>query len=136
MYIKCWGARGGIPVSGPEYLVYGGDTPCLEIRDDAGTTIIVDSGTGIRRLGTKLVREERFDLNIIFSHSHWDHIIGFPFFKPVYDPRFKINILGSPRCRGIWISSLKTPSRLHIFLFSQIRSRPKWNIVKSGGSLL
>jgi phosphoribosyl 1,2-cyclic phosphodiesterase len=100
MYIKCWGARGGIPVSGPEYLVYGGDTPCLEIRDDAGTTIIVDSGTGIRRLGTKLVREERFDLNIIFSHSHWDHIIGFPFFKPVYDPRFKINILGSPRWQG------------------------------------
>jgi phosphoribosyl 1,2-cyclic phosphodiesterase len=93
MYIKCWGARGGIPVSGQEYNKYGGNTACLEVRDNKGTIIIIDAGTGIRQLGQALLLDEDFDLNIIFSHFHWDHIIGFPFFKPIYDLRYNLNIL-------------------------------------------
>ena len=84
MYIKCWGSRGSIPVSGAEYLKYGGDTTCIEIRTKSDDLIIVDAGTGIRRLGNQLTEEKRSTFNFIFTHSHWDHLMGFPFFKPLY----------------------------------------------------
>jgi phosphoribosyl 1,2-cyclic phosphodiesterase len=84
MYIKSWGSRGSIPVSGKEYIKFGGDTTCLEIRTKSDDIIIVDAGTGIRRLGNFLIKEKRFDYNFIFTHAHWDHVMGFPFFKPLY----------------------------------------------------
>ena len=84
MRIKCWGSRGSIPVSGIEYLKHGGDTTCLEIRTENGTIIIVDAGTGIRGLGNHLMNEKSFKYHFIFTHAHWDHLIGFPFFKPLY----------------------------------------------------
>ena len=84
MIITCWGSRGSIPVSGSEYLRYGGDTTCLEIRSKDGDILIVYAGTGIRKLGNKLLRENRQNYHIIFTHAHWDHILGFPFFKPIY----------------------------------------------------
>ncbi len=94
MYIKFWGCRGAIPVSGEKYLFYGGETTCVEIRDKRGNLIIIDGGSGIRSLGKKIILEEKFDINLIFTHVHWDHIIGLPFFSPLYDKRFKINIFG------------------------------------------
>ncbi len=84
MDIKCWGTRGSIPVSGKEYVKYGGDTTCLEIRTKSDDIIIVDAGTGIRRLGNQLLKEQRFEYHLIFTHAHWDHLMGFPFFKPLY----------------------------------------------------
>lgn len=84
MYIKVWGSRGSIPVSGKEYVKYGGDTTCLEIRTKNDDIIILDAGTGIRRLGNQLIREERFTYHFIITHAHWDHLMGFPFFKPLY----------------------------------------------------
>lgn len=90
MYIKCWGSRGSIPVSGPEYLKYGGETTCIEIRTKSDDLIIVDGGTGIRRLGVQLMKENRSVFNFIFTHSHWDHLMGFPFFKPLYDRNSEI----------------------------------------------
>ena len=84
MYIKCWGSRGSIPVSGSEYLKYGGDTTCLEIRSKEDDIIIVDAGTGIRRLGNHLMEEKRYRYHFIFTHAHWDHVMGFPFFKPIF----------------------------------------------------
>ena len=81
MYIKCWGSRGSIPVSGREYIKYGGDTTCIEIRTKDDKIIIVDAGTGIRRLGNQLIKEERYTYDIIFTHAHWDHLMGFPFFQ-------------------------------------------------------
>ncbi len=83
--IKCWGSRGSIPVSGKDFIKYGGDTTCLEIRTRSDDIIIVDAGTGIRRLGNKLTREKRNRYNFIFTHAHWDHVMGFPFFKPIYN---------------------------------------------------
>ncbi len=59
MIIKCWGSRGSIPVSGKTYLKYGGDTTCIEIRTQSGDIIIIDAGTGIRRLGNQLLKEKR-----------------------------------------------------------------------------
>jgi phosphoribosyl 1,2-cyclic phosphodiesterase len=96
MYIKCWGSRGSIPVSGKEYVKYGGDTTCLEIRTKDDRIIIVDGGTGIRRLGNKLIKEGRFSYDIIFTHAHWDHLIGFPFFKPLYLEQTNIQMQGCP----------------------------------------
>jgi len=84
MRIRCWGSRGSIPVSGPEYLKYGGDTTCIEIRAKSGELIIVDAGTGIRRLGNQLVKEKCLTYHFLLTHSHWDHLIGFPFFLPLY----------------------------------------------------
>ncbi|MDQ1330665.1 MAG: hypothetical protein QG578_930, partial [Thermodesulfobacteriota bacterium] len=63
MYIKCWGSRGSIPVSGKDYLKYGGDTTCIEIRAKSGDIIIIDAGTGIRRLGNQLIEENLYKYN-------------------------------------------------------------------------
>ena len=100
MMIRCWGARGSIPVSGPEYLKYGGDTTCLEIRTAEDDIIIVDAGSGIRRLGNRLLAEGRFEYHLVFTHSHWDHILGFPFFKPIYRRETVIHMCGCPFNKG------------------------------------
>jgi phosphoribosyl 1,2-cyclic phosphodiesterase len=94
MYIKFWGSRGSIPVSGPQFLKYGGDTACVEIRTKNDEVIIVDTGTGIRGLGNKLLAENKKRIHIIFTHAHWDHIIGFPFFKPLYTSGTRIVLAG------------------------------------------
>ncbi len=96
MIIRCWGARGSIPVSGAEYLSYGGDTTCLEIRTKNDDVIIVDAGTGIRQLGNRLKRENHSDFHMVFTHAHWDHLIGFPFFKPLFSKHSHIAIYGDP----------------------------------------
>ncbi|MHB8881056.1 MAG: MBL fold metallo-hydrolase [Thermodesulfovibrionales bacterium] len=96
MIIRCWGARGSIPVSGKEYLKYGGDTACIEIRTKDDEIVIIDSGSGIRRLGNRLIEEDRFAVNLIYTHSHWDHILGFPFFKPLYREGTSISLFGCP----------------------------------------
>lgn len=96
MLIRCWGARGSIPVSGAAYLRYGGDTPCIEIRTRQGEVVVLDAGSGIRRLGNRLVEEERLEFTMIFTHAHWDHIMGFPFFKPIYRPATRIRFYGCP----------------------------------------
>jgi phosphoribosyl 1,2-cyclic phosphodiesterase len=96
MYIKCWGARGSIPVSGKEYIKYGGDTTCMEIRTQDDDIIIIDAGTGIRRLGNQLLGEKRSKFHLIFTHAHWDHLMGFPFFKPIYLKQTEIKVYRCP----------------------------------------
>ena len=100
MIVRCYGARGSIPVSGPHYIKYGGDTTCLEIRSKNDEIVIVDAGTGIRRLGNRLTEEGRFDFTVFFTHSHMDHISGFPFFKPVYRKQTVIRLEGCPTAQG------------------------------------
>jgi len=96
MYIKCWGSRGSIPVSGADYIKYGGDTTCIEIRTISNDIIIIDAGTGIRRLGNKLIEDNRYKYNFIFTHAHWDHLMGFPFFKPLYLENAQFNMYRCP----------------------------------------
>jgi phosphoribosyl 1,2-cyclic phosphodiesterase len=96
MLIRCWGARGSIAVSGKDYLRYGGDTPCIEIRTKDDRIVIIDSGSGIRRLGNRLLTEQRLDFTMIFTHAHWDHIMGLPFFKPIYQKEARILMYGCP----------------------------------------
>lgn len=89
MRIRCWGSRGSMPVSGAKYLKYGGDTTCLEIETADGQLVIVDAGTGIRRLGNHLVKGDHAAFHFIFTHAHWDHVMGFPFFMPLYERRYR-----------------------------------------------
>lgn len=96
MYIKCWGSRGSIPVSGKEYLKYGGDTTCLEIRTKSKDIIIVDAGTGIRRLGNLLTDEKQNKYHFLFTHAHWDHVMGFPYFKPLYSRHAEFRMYRCP----------------------------------------
>ncbi len=96
MLVRCWGARGSIPVSGKTYLRYGGDTSCIEIRTADNRIVIIDAGSGIRRLGNRLLAEKRRNYALIFTHAHWDHIMGFPFFKPIYLSGTHINVFGCP----------------------------------------
>ncbi len=83
MEIKCWGSRGSIPVSGDQYLRYGGDTTCIEITARTGQSIIVDAGTGIRELGNSFIDRNITSYHLLFTHAHWDHILGFAFFRPL-----------------------------------------------------
>ena len=96
MYIKIWGSRGSIPVSGKEYLKYGGDTTCVELLTKSGHVVIIDAGTGIRRLGNKLDTKDKQEFHFIFTHAHWDHIMGFPFFKPLYRKQTRLYLHRCP----------------------------------------
>jgi len=125
MFIKSWGSRGSIPVSGKEYIKYGGDTACVEIRAESGEVIIVDAGTGIRRLGNQLIQENRFNCHLIFTHAHWDHLIGFPFFKPLYLSRSDIRIHGCPfalRYVHTMLSKVMSPPNFPVS-FSDVKAR-------------
>ena len=88
--------RGSIPTPGPSTVFYGGNTTCVELRAD-GQLIILDSGSGIRVLGQHLVEEFKgrsLELTLLLTHTHWDHIQGFPFFAPAYVPNNSVRITG------------------------------------------
>ena len=100
MKVKFYGVRGSLPVCGREFQRYGGNTTCIRIlREKANRVAILDAGTGIRALGKELIKQgvSQNIINIIFSHFHWDHIQGFPFFAPAYNPNQKIGILAMGR---------------------------------------
>lgn len=96
MIITCWGSRGSIPVSGKDYVTYGGDTTCIEIQTASGERIIIDAGTGIRELGNRLTKEPPTPFHLLLTHAHWDHVIGFPFFKPLYSNLHQIILHSGP----------------------------------------
>ncbi|MDX5361363.1 MAG: MBL fold metallo-hydrolase [Alphaproteobacteria bacterium] len=90
--VTFWGVRGSIACPGPRYVRYGGNTSCIEVT--AGDeTFILDSGTGIRELGLSLMRRDRSRATLLLTHTHWDHINGFPFFTPAYHPERSLRIM-------------------------------------------
>ncbi len=95
--VRIWGDRGSMPVPGPDTVVFGGNTSCLEIRCGS-RIIIIDAGSGIRGLGDWLVRNELkngpISADVFITHTHWDHIMGFPMFTPIYVPGTKLCIRG------------------------------------------
>jgi phosphoribosyl 1,2-cyclic phosphodiesterase/CheY-like chemotaxis protein len=115
MRLKFWGVRGSVPTPGPNTVYYGGNTSCVEVRA-GGEIIILDSGTGIRQLGLSLAEEfngQPLKLTILITHTHWDHIQGFPFFRPAYNPKNQIQILGYEGARaglaGILSNQMESP---------------------------
>lgn len=99
MDITFWGVRGGIPSPGAHTVKYGGNTSCVELYfPDSHRLIIIDAGSGIRNLGSHMVspdyRQTPIDADLFFTHTHSDHIIGFPFFAPLYIPGTKLRIYG------------------------------------------
>ena len=94
MKITFYGVRGSIPSPGPDTSRYGGNTSCVHIETASGQDLVLDSGTGIRGLGKRL-REKDTPINILLSHGHWDHIQGYPFFMPIYQPDRQIHVYTS-----------------------------------------
>ena len=96
--VKFWGVRGSIPLPGPNTIKFGGNTSCVEV-DCGSEIVIIDGGTGLRPLGLDLIQRGAITngrtLSIFFSHVHWDHIQGFPFFRPAFMPDVRINLYGS-----------------------------------------
>ncbi|MBD3272106.1 MAG: MBL fold metallo-hydrolase [Elusimicrobia bacterium] len=97
MKIKFWGVRGSVAGPGEDTVFYGGNTSCIELRAANNDLIILDAGTGIRKLGNAIVgNQEDTNFSLFLSHAHWDHIEGLPFFKPLYFKKYRVGIYGSP----------------------------------------
>ena len=104
-HLKVWGVRGSMPVSNVGMARYGGHTPCMEIVGEPDATkILIDAGTGITQY-QKSLRDPGpagFEFHIFFTHFHLDHILGLPFFRPLYEPRNRFTFHGYPwRDRGV-----------------------------------
>jgi phosphoribosyl 1,2-cyclic phosphodiesterase len=83
--VKFWGVRGSIACPTPEHMLYGGNTSCIEVSD-GHNRLILDAGTGLRALGQDVMQSSLSSGVLLFTHTHWDHICGFPFFTPFYLP--------------------------------------------------
>jgi phosphoribosyl 1,2-cyclic phosphodiesterase len=101
MKVRFWGVRGSIPVPGRSTSRYGGNTSCVEVRPRGAAPIIIDAGTGLRRLGKSLMEESfgdgRGSAAILISHTHWDHVQGLPFFSPLYRAGNTVEIFARQR---------------------------------------
>lgn len=96
MFVKFYGTRGSVPVCHTDFQEFGGNTTCIQVRDkDSNNIAILDAGTGIRELGKDFLESghKQGEIFIAFTHFHWDHIQGFPFFAPAFNKKQKINIL-------------------------------------------
>jgi phosphoribosyl 1,2-cyclic phosphodiesterase len=130
--IRFWGTRGSIAVPGPVALRYGGNTTCLEVRAD-GEIIVLDAGSGIRPLGLALEKEfptEPTKLSLLITHAHWDHIQGFPFFKPAYNPKNQIRIFGFDGAGASFRQILAEPMKAPFFPIAMRELSAKVDIKK------
>ena len=117
MKVRFWGVRGSIPVPGNQTNRYGGNTSCVEVRPRGAAPIIIDAGTGIRKLGKSLL-DDRFlsgrgVAHLLISHTHWDHIQGLPFFSPLYKHGNELHIYARQRddthLRAVFASQTEDP---------------------------
>lgn len=116
MHIRFWGVRGSFPVPGPTTNRYGGNTSCVQVSPQDGTILIIDAGTGIRKLGQELMSgpcgQGQGEVHLLISHTHWDHIQGIPFFAPLYVKGNRINIYARQRdvhLKAIFSSQTEDP---------------------------
>ncbi len=138
--VTFWGVRGTVPTPGGDNAVFGGNTSCVQV-DCGGRTLIFDAGTGIYPLGEHLVHK---DIDILFSHTHIDHIMGLPFFSGIYDPDYQVDIwaghlspngkiesvvrtLMQPPLFPLTLEDLKAQIRFHDFIAGEYISHPKFD---------
>ena len=98
MKVTFWGTRGSVASPGPETVRHGGNTACVEIRDSSGGLIILDAGTGIRRLGATL--GDARTIHLFLTHLHLDHLQGLGFFAPLFSPEVQVHIWAPPSLRA------------------------------------
>lgn len=110
--VHFWGVRGSIACPGAQTVGYGGNTPCIEMRV-GGKRLIFDGGTGLRVLGQALLSQMPVEAYMFFTHSHWDHIQGFPFFVPAFIKGNKFRIHGSIAPNGSTIEQRLNDQMLH-----------------------
>jgi phosphoribosyl 1,2-cyclic phosphodiesterase len=96
MRLTIWGCRGSVPTPGPETVHYGGNTSCVEVSLDDGTALVLDAGTGIRRLGFELLDRGVRRVQLLLTHLHLDHLEGLRFFAPLWDERVSVDVWGPP----------------------------------------
>ena len=114
MEVRFWGVRGSVAVSGPQVARTGGNTSCVEVRAQ-GQRLILDAGTGIRGLGDELAKSTYVHTSILFSHLHWDHVQGFPFFAPAWSPSARLSLYGpgengGEQLKRVLASQMSTPT--------------------------
>jgi phosphoribosyl 1,2-cyclic phosphodiesterase len=94
MHATIWGCRGSIASPGAETVRYGGNTACVEVRPDDGPLIVLDAGTGIRRLGVNCEREGVREVHLVLTHLHIDHVEGLGFFSPLWAGAVDLHVWG------------------------------------------
>jgi phosphoribosyl 1,2-cyclic phosphodiesterase len=105
-FVKFWGVRGSIACSSPGHVRYGGNTSCVEVGV-GDHRFILDAGTGIRALSKVFREDDVRTIYLLLSHTHWDHINGFPFFRPAYDRNRRMHILaGHLKSQGMSIQGV------------------------------
>ena len=97
MKVRIWGTRGSTPISSLDCSTFGGNTTCVTVTSKDGVCVVIDSGTGIRDFGSHLLKALPVDLHLLYTHYHWDHIQGFPFFVPAFIPGNNIKIYGQTK---------------------------------------
>ena len=105
IHVDFWGVRGSVPSPGPTTARYGGNTSCVSITID-NKILILDAGTGIRNLGGAIIGQPELEIFVVVTHSHWDHIQGFPFFTPIYQPNRPVHMFPTLHKKNVVLSSL------------------------------
>ena len=105
IYVDFWGVRGSVPSPGPTTNRYGGNTSCVSITAE-NKILILDAGTGIRNLGSAIIGQPELEIFVIVTHSHWDHIQGFPFFTPIYQPNRPVHMFPTLHKKNVVLASL------------------------------
>jgi phosphoribosyl 1,2-cyclic phosphodiesterase len=105
LQLRFWGVRGSTPAPGKDKLVYGGNTPCVEIRTSSNDVLVFDGGSGMRELG-------HLSLHLFLTHFHWDHIQGIPYFQPLFSPVTRLNVhswTSGQETRRVLEGQMRTP---------------------------
>lgn len=137
--LKLWGVRGSIPTPQIDHLKFGGNTPCLEIRNSENECVIFDAGSGIRALGQALEEEAagaRIDVKVFLTHFHWDHIQGIPFFAPLYGTDNRVTFISGSSGRPLRETLEGQMSKPYFPIdFSQVAARREFHQMEERGEI-
>lgn len=136
--VKFWGVRGSIPVAGAEFIRFGGNTSCIEMQCGPHR-LIFDAGSGLRAFGEEVRHDISGPLDIFFTHSHYDHVIGFPFFAPLYHCDIRLSVW-SGHLAGVMTTKEMVSALMSAPWFPApigvCRARFDWHDIRAGDVLL
>lgn len=141
MQVRFWGVRGSIPAPGPETNRYGGNTSCVSVMTQSGELVIIDMGTGAMPLGHSLLADSfgkgAGSATLLLSHSHWDHIQGFPFFPPIFVPGNQFSVYGNAKSSSMLEGILEGQMNPHfspIYTLKNLGANIQFTAVNPGES--